>query len=61
MERVNCVDGDKIYSVYWCEFCQKVLAKMGSFNASDGFAFGELQETQEFVDLQNTQSKEGVL
>lgn len=42
MERVTQSDDSKIYSIYWCEDCQKILKE--NFYDGDTFTYGELVE-----------------
>jgi len=38
---VNCTDNGKIYSVYWCDSCQRILDD-DPFAAGDEYEYGEL-------------------
>ncbi len=49
LQLVKCSEDGRIYSVYWCEFCQSVLTKR--FEYYDTFAYGELKDTQEYQEV----------
>ena len=51
MQYIVAVDDGEFNSVYWCEECQEFIRTLSDWEKEDGFAFGELLNSDDHQEI----------